>query len=168
MNDTPTPTPPDFRALCAELHEALERRCESMEDERLLDRSAAALRAALEAQPELVGAVLGPSEDDVTELFYRHVGEGSEVGFENAIAEALARWGRPAIEPIPVSERLPGPEDCDAEGRCWLFHVGMDGIGDWHQRAPYPTAGSYQFFRITHWLPFHSLPTPRREENLYG
>jgi hypothetical protein len=44
----------------------------------------------------------------VTELFYRHMGEGSEVGFENAIAEALTRWGRPAIKPVPVAERLPG------------------------------------------------------------
>jgi hypothetical protein len=41
------------------------------------------------------------------------MGEGSEVGFENAIAEALARWGRPAIQPVPVAERLPGPEDVD-------------------------------------------------------
>ena len=41
----------------------------------------------------------GPSESDVTELFYRYVGEGDEVGFENAIEEALARWGRPAIQP---------------------------------------------------------------------
>jgi len=38
----------------------------------------------------------GPTESDVTELFYRHMGEGSQVGFENAVAEALARWGRPA------------------------------------------------------------------------
>jgi hypothetical protein len=46
-------TNPDYRALCAELHEALEKRCETLEEDRLLDRSAAALRAAL-AQP--VGA----------------------------------------------------------------------------------------------------------------
>jgi len=26
----------------------------------------------------------------------------------------------PAVEPVPVSERLPGPEDCDAKGMCWL------------------------------------------------
>lgn len=45
---------------------------------------------AIEPEPE------GPSESDVTELFYRYVGEGSEVGFENAIEEALTRWGRPA------------------------------------------------------------------------
>jgi hypothetical protein len=59
------------------------------------------LKSALtQPQPE------GPTESDVTELFYRYVGEGSEVGFENAIAEALARWGRPAIEPEPE-----GPTD---------------------------------------------------------
>jgi hypothetical protein len=28
----------------------------------------------------------------------------------------LQRWGHPAVTPIPVSERLPGPEDCDAHG----------------------------------------------------
>ena len=49
---------------------------------------------------EPVGAV--PSKSDVAELFYRHMGEGSEVGFENAIAEALARWGRPT-PPAPVA-----------------------------------------------------------------
>ena len=38
-------TNPDYRALCAELHEALEKRCETLEEDRLLDRSAAALRA---------------------------------------------------------------------------------------------------------------------------
>jgi len=37
---------------------------------------------------------VGPTASDVTELFYRHMGEGSEVGFESAITEALARWGR--------------------------------------------------------------------------
>jgi hypothetical protein len=36
---------------------------------------------------------------------------------ENARA-LLARWGRPALKPVPVSERLPEPGDCDAEGKC--------------------------------------------------
>jgi len=31
------------------------------------------------------------------------------------IRAVLARWGRPSIKPVPVSERLPGPEDCDEE-----------------------------------------------------
>ena len=47
------------------------------------------------AQPEPEG----PTESDVSELFYRYVFDGDEVGFENAIAEALARWGRATVEP---------------------------------------------------------------------
>jgi len=38
--------------------------------------------------------------------------------FSDAAHAVLARWGRPTITPIPVSERL-GPEDCDAEGKGW-------------------------------------------------
>jgi hypothetical protein len=34
------------------------------------------------------------------------------------LRDLLARYTRPTTEPVPVSERLPGPEDCDAEGRC--------------------------------------------------
>ena len=48
----------------------------------------------------------GPNNSDVTELFYRHMGEGSEGGFENAIAEVLTRWGHPATPPPePPSEK---------------------------------------------------------------
>ena len=65
---------------------------------------------ALLAQPTPQPVAEGPSASDVTELFYRHMGEGSEVGFENAIAEALTRWGRPT--PQPVAE---GPTDEEIE-----------------------------------------------------
>jgi hypothetical protein len=85
----------DFRALCAVLHAAFNTYAVDEPHHDLLVRAAAAL-----AQPEPVA----PTDEDVTELFYRHMGEGSEVGFENAIAEALARWGRPAIAPVPKSE----------------------------------------------------------------
>jgi hypothetical protein len=70
-------------------------------------------KAAL-AQPEPVAL----TESDVTELFYRHMGEGSQVGFENAIAEALARYGTAAIEPVPPE---PGVADhvTDDEGTRW-------------------------------------------------
>ena len=82
----------DFRALCEDLVDELEDwivcddEAEIVDVHALIDRA----RAALAEDP------VGPTESDVTELFYRHVGEGSEVGFENAIAEALARWGIPA------------------------------------------------------------------------
>ena len=50
----------------------------------------------------------GPNNSDVTELFYRHMGEGSEGGFENAIAEVLTRWGHPATPPPepPTDEEI--------------------------------------------------------------
>jgi hypothetical protein len=64
----------------------------------------------------------------------------------------LARWGRPAIEPVPVSERLPGPEDCDKEGCCWWWDYGQD---SWSQGMP-----EYCINRHTHWLPHYALPVP--------
>jgi hypothetical protein len=55
--------------------------------------------------------------------------------------------------PVPVSKRLPGPEDCDAEGTCWAWHG---------------TATSWGLFRLdptvhSHWLPAHALPLPAGE-----
>ena len=69
--------------------------------------------------------------------------------------ELLARWGRPAIEPIPVSERLPGPEDCGPGGICWLW----DPIRRvWHlTHFTYLNPGDF-------WLPYHALLIPRSEE----
>ena len=55
-------------------------------------------RAALAEQP------VAPTKSDVTELFYRHMGEGSEVGFENAIEEALARWALPVPTPVNTDQ----------------------------------------------------------------
>jgi hypothetical protein len=60
------------------------------------DGARALLAQQPESQPYKLPEPVAPTESDVTELFYRHMGEGSQVGFENAIAEALARWGTPA------------------------------------------------------------------------
>jgi hypothetical protein len=43
----------DYKQLCAELHAALEKHDLSLDEDRLLDRSAAALRAALAEPPSL-------------------------------------------------------------------------------------------------------------------
>ena len=70
-------------------------------------------------------------------------------GFARAV---LARYGRPAIEPVPVSERLPGPEDCDAEGRCWWWDEDDD---MWRLSEHRPWLLCW-----THWLPHWVLPVP--------
>lgn len=63
---------------------------------------------------------------------------------------------RQALVPVSVSEPLPGPEDCDAEGRCWFGTPGCDVWGaSWVLRKR-----SHQRNGITSWLPAHSLPLP--------
>jgi hypothetical protein len=64
-------------------------------------------------------------------------------------------------QPVPVSERLPGPGDCDAEGRCWGWLNADDG---WNL---YPV-GYLPWW--AYWLPHRALPVPApanntREEN---
>ena len=70
----------------------------------------------------------------------------------------LARWGRPAIKPVPVSERLPEAKDCDAEGMCWW--AANDGIYDhWRKLDLYKALNNP--WRPTHWLPYWALPVPK-------
>jgi len=98
-----------------------------------------------------------PTDKELHRLMHSFVlgGESPEYfsfdhcGFARA---ALARWGRPAIEPVPVAERLPGPEDCDAEGRCWWFSPLLGGwkLCDARGMTAFPF-----------WLPHHALPVPQ-------
>jgi hypothetical protein len=76
-------------------------------------------------------------------------------------AEILTRWGRPTTEPVPVAERLPEPEDCDAEGRCWWLTLAVADGG----RGGYSTFWELTTFKAamrcaSHWLPHHALPLP--------
>lgn len=100
---------------------------------------------------------------------------GSElIAYARAV---LARWGNhPAkpdtsLQPIPVSERLPEPEDCDGQGMCWWWHPShreSDAPEGWMQRPR-----EWGFVRVryisdgalvcTHWLPAHALPLPTHD-----
>ena len=82
------------------------------------------------------------------------------------------------LAPVPVSERLPGPEDCDAEGRCWLLTV-EDEYPQWrlHSIEGNQPGGATMIwvpvdsspgvmvdcFYTSHWLPAHALPLPAGE-----
>ena len=67
----------------------------------------------------------------------------------------LQRYGRPAIEPVPVSERLPKGNDFDAEGCCWSW---SRDIYAWCQC--FAAAGDSSEW--THWLPHWALPVPQQ------
>jgi hypothetical protein len=93
------------------------------------------------------------------------MGEGSEVGFENAIAEALTRWGRPTIEPVPVAEQPWEREGwCDAERKCWWLNPCGDEVGgtvpSWVLDG-IPAIKEIRFYGYTHSLPHHALPVPQ-------
>jgi hypothetical protein len=73
---------------------------------------------------------------------------------------SAACWGTPAIQPVPVSERLPGPDDCNDEGYCWWWRT--DEVDEWWEfmylrdvRDHNRRCGSAQY---THWLPYHAIP----------
>ena len=87
---------------------------------------------------------------------------------------ALARYGRPTFQPIPVSERLPGPEDCtpwsddpDAQPWCWGARD-VDGGWEWTQLSmdhSYSNLGriiSGQGY--TYWAPWWAIPLPGATE----
>jgi hypothetical protein len=169
----------DYRALCAELVDELNQYLDGyleadLPDENT-DETVLLLRRARTAlnQPEPVG----PTDEELEELAqpFTLIGDdgmtGSiydEAGYARAV---LSRWGRPAIEPIPVSERLPGPEDCapwpdepDATPWAWAAKE-VAGGWEWAQISM-SGIGTETFKRIiagggwTHWLPHWALPIP--------
>lgn len=170
-------TPTDWREMCTELLNVIDSLpCETnykgesryifLIDEDVIFR----VRAAL-AQPEperptdedLLGVAASVIEP--YESYGIAIGEyeaetecaveayGSElISFARAV---LARFTRPAIEPVPIAERLPEPEDCDAEGKCWWSrHLNKDPSWDFNAR---------EWF-YTQWLPYHALPLPTNEQ----
>ena len=74
-----------------------------------------------------------------------------------AIEYAIARWGRPKPQPVAVSERLPEPEDCDEQGRCWMFGYVE---GDWRLISATNSGIPKLKYCFSHWLPANALPTP--------
>jgi len=72
---------------------------------------------------------------------------------------ALATPPPEPLRPIPLSERLPGPEDClfnpgATIGSCWIFNPieGAGGIAWWSfEPLEWNESG-------THWLPANAIP----------
>jgi hypothetical protein len=127
-------TQPDFRALCAELVKAL-------------DQSSNAV--------DLISDCLNPKD------FSSQVAEAIELIRQSdaLIVEAHATLNAPPIAPIPVSERLPGPEALKG-GYCW-FWLPEDEVWFWERPdsqfiTDYGEDGS--------WLPHWAIPLPEEPE----
>lgn len=86
-----------------------------------------------------------PTDEEIIAFWSDHCAGDGDAGILR-----LARWGNTTPQPVPVSERLPGPEDCLDEGWAWFFNPRTG----WRQ-ASQPVHSTY-----THWLPAHALPTP--------
>jgi hypothetical protein len=163
----------DYRALCAELLAWAERTsAHYVAPPDVIARARAALSA-----PEQ-----GPTDEEIMELMPEQLwkdlatvsqlaahGAGPDVGpglfrvtLNTGIVEhcraVLTRWGRPAVEPVPVSERLPGPEDCDDQGRCWWWIVDQPGeLPHWI----YCQLEVLSWTNFTAWAPHWALPVPQ-------
>jgi hypothetical protein len=94
------------------------------------------------------GVVIAPTE-------WRH----EDDALLDLIQRAIARWGRPAIAPIPLGERKPEEKDCTTgRGECWHWQQGAE---CWE--LIYPPENYYVFDEWTHWLPHWALPIPQKD-----
>ena len=171
-------TDPDYRAMCAELLAAIQLYTQlnpaasDMSAFELTEKLMAAMAATVAALAEPVAE--GPMDEELLRVAAIAIepyessgivpGEyeaetecAVEVYGSELIAfarEVLHRWGRPTPQPVAVSERLPGPEDCLDEGWAWFFNKRIG----WRQ-AVLPVSPGF-----THWLPANALPTPEAND----
>jgi len=109
-----------------------------------------------------------PDSPDFLELCAELVDELSYHADEHSVDELIAR-ARAAlathppgpVAPIPVSERLPGPEDCNAEGKCWMFG---NVEGDWRLISMINPGVPKLKYCFSHWLPANALPFPENND----
>ena len=157
-------TDPDYRALCAELLDALCNYETAAIDATLADRARNAL-----AQPEPVAPTdeeLLATQDQAVASFPPLHPEAAplsavEYAMELEIRKAraiLARFAQPTLTPIPVSDR-PWERDgfCDAEGRCWLFGKIE---GGWRLISANNSGVPKLSYCFSHCLPADALPLP--------
>ena len=166
----------DFRTLCTELVDELESwiafgdEADGADAHALVDRARTALakpepqgptdEELLAAQDQAV-ASFPPIHPDAEALSAVEYAQELEIRKGRAV---LARWGRLAIEPVPVSERLPRLKDWNAEWRCWgltstPYHDGCC-YKTW-KLVPCSWIGPGNTF--THWLPHWALPVLKSE-----
>ena len=183
-------TEPNFRALCSELAELLgeihllvwgeaphlldEDRGGNARLDIDIEEAIKRFAEAVRSQPEPQGL----KRQDIIDWLVNDRAWGTVVAptmwraeddeLLGLLQRAIAHFTRPAIEPVPVSERLPGPEDCVRRGDddwCW---------GQERSLLTGQAAARWRLMRVSSlaeeavtWLPHWalSMPNTRSEEN---
>jgi hypothetical protein len=72
------------------------------------------------------------------------------------------------VAPVSVSERMPGREDCDNEGRCWwlMQPLAATASPSWVFGLSSIKDDQGGVFFQTHWLPHDAIPLPQNVEVL--
>jgi len=162
-----------------QMHEALAAAVRAMAEQQGIDSTPAkgAMRIILNRHVvDLARAVLArwghqpapPADGEVAELvawirgmYWAHPDKERAT----RAAELLQRLSPP--QPVPVSERLPGPEDMTDDGEVWIEDPGREypladaGDYDWepHKWILRPI-GKFDAQNGLRWLPAHALPLP--------
>ena len=158
----------DWKALCAELLAWAEKTSShyyKQADVLLRARAALADGPAVPEGREPASVTGQPTQRQLMRLA-DEMGMASTGDAALYARAVLARWGNPAAAPVPVSERLPGPKDCDAEGRCWLWErdCGYSGCKWALVDRTWSLSQSDEDLSVyTHWLSAHALPVPEQE-----
>lgn len=131
------------------------------------DRDNAAFDAWQEIKAELKSALAKPEPEGPTVMQLIELSdeiEAAGLGQVDFARAVLARWGNPAPQPVPISERLPRPEDCVPHPRtklgnwCWGFEqceVSLARPARWRLMHMETVE-----MEASHWLPAHAIPLP--------
>lgn len=161
-----TPMAYDYKRLCNELLSYLYQ-CNWPDGKRfyaLVERARAAL-----AWPEQEGPTDEELADTYWTAWHEHLDRTNSVLHAAGLRAVLARWGNhPGFpdsstpQPVLVTERLPGPRDCDSEGRCWWAEPQIEDSHDatWTLCTQEDAEEFLTWGTKYGWLPAYALPLP--------
>jgi hypothetical protein len=75
---------------------------------------------------------------------------------QELLDRARAALAEQPVAPTPLDNKLPGAEDVNEDGYCWLWD-NYERIWDWTYIRTRTKAEMYDY---THWLPANTLPLP--------
>ena len=153
-----------------EVEELCEEHCFNVEGYESLECLQGLINDALARWGNLKGSLTSspPADGEVAELtgqLIEAANGAAAMGWDQhakSILRAAELLQRQALVPVSADERLPGLEDCDAEGRCWWLALHQSWPCLYLMKADIALAAAV----ATHWLPAHALPLPEMKADI--